>query len=315
MGEHRLAILHVSDLHVRADEGAGGWRRRRVLGEAWDRNLDAFLEDGPIDLVCFTGDLAQAGKPEEYALLTPFVEALLARVGVPADRLFVVPGNHDIDRSVAEPAWKALRGLGWDEAAALSRWMAGGRPPLRVAPSWPDEVLARQAAYRAWVRDALKRPDLLPGAPRHPRLGYRVTLALGGLPLPVHVIGLDTAWLAGDDGDAGKLRLTEDQVGMLADGLDGLRIALVHHPLTDLADGASCRRLLADRVDLLLRGHLHEPELSLWKDPDRELRELAAGCLYEHDEYPNACQRIDLTLDDRGRVLGLDVRFRVLRQV
>ncbi|MFT3772389.1 MAG: metallophosphoesterase [Minicystis sp.] len=309
MAPHRLGILHISDIHVRADEGPGGWRRRRVLGEAWERNLDALLADGPIDLIAFTGDLAQSGKAEEYELLTPFVEALLARTRVPRERLFVVPGNHDVDRSVGEAAWKELRGMGWSEAAALAQWMAGGRPPPRVSAAWPDEVMVRQAAYRAWVHDTLKRPELLGGV-EHPRLGYRVTIAVPGLPFPVHVIGLDSAWLAGDDGDAGKLRLTDEQVGRLADGLDGLRVALVHHPLTDLADGGECRRLLADRVDLLLRGHMHEADLSLSRDPDRELRELAAGCLYENDQYENACQRIDLTLDDRGKVIGLAVRFR-----
>ncbi len=85
---------------------------------------------------------------------------------------------------------------------------------------------------------------------------------------------------------------------------------MMHHPLTDLADGETCRRDLAERVDLLLRGHLHETELSLWSDPDRDLREIAAGCLYEHDEYPNACQRIDITLGEDGRPLVYEFRFR-----
>ncbi|APR86604.1 Adenylate cyclase [Minicystis rosea] len=309
MAPYRFGILHISDIHIRADEGPGGWRRRRVLGEAWERNLGEILEDGPIDLIAFTGDLAQSGKAEEYERLTPFVEALLARTRVPRERLFVVPGNHDVDRSVNEAPWKELRALGWEEAPALARWMAGGKPPPRVSGAWPDEVMARQKAYREWVHDTLKRPDLLGGV-EHPRLGYRAMIAVPGLPFPVHVVGLDSAWLAGDDGDAGKLRLTDEQVGRLADGLDGLRVALVHHPLTDLADGSECRRLLADRVDLLLRGHMHETDLSLSKDPDRELWELAAGCLYESDRYENACQRIDLTLDDRGKVIGLAVRFR-----
>lgn len=100
----------------------------------------------------------------------------------------------------------------------------------------------------------------------------------------LHLIGLDSAWLAGDDSDSGQLRLTEDQVMRLATDerggpLGGLRLALVHHPLEDLADAAHCRRLLADQVDLLLRGHLHESEPNEWADPERRLRQLATGCL------------------------------------
>ena len=68
---------------------------------------------------------------------------------------------------------------------------------------------------------------------------------------------------------------------MRGEPLDGFRLALIHYPLTELADGTYCQRLLADRVDLLLRGHLHEPEPAEWADPDRRLRQVAAGCLYE----------------------------------
>jgi hypothetical protein len=83
------------------------------------------------------------------------------------------------------------------------------------------------------------------------------------------------------------LRLTRHQALALTEGLEGFRLGLIHHPLTDLADGEACRRLLAGRVDLLLRGHLHDASLSFWSDTDgEELRELSAGCLYEHDTSP-----------------------------
>ena len=58
---HRLRILHLSDLHARGPRETGTWRRRRVLGDAWERNLADLLQDGPIDLVCFTGDAADWG--------------------------------------------------------------------------------------------------------------------------------------------------------------------------------------------------------------------------------------------------------------
>lgn len=57
-------------------------------------------------------------------------------------------------------------------------------------------------------------------------------------------------------------------------------------------------RHLADSVDLVLRGHLHETEVQPWTDPDgRRLLSLAAGCLYETSDgpnYPNSFNVIDL---------------------
>src|SRR5262249_30134060 len=132
------------------------------------------------------------------------------------------------------------------------------------------------------------------------------------------VIGLDTAWLAGDDHDGGQLRLTEHQVSLLStteagEPLPGFRLALMHHRLADLADAADARQLMADHIDLLLHGHQHEPTSEVLAGPDHQLLVLATGCLYEGDEghhYPNACQVIDLRLDERSRPTGAEVRFR-----
>ncbi|WP_437278357.1 metallophosphoesterase [Sorangium sp. So ce375] len=314
---YRVRILHISDIHFRGRREREPWRVSRVLGESWDRNLDELCRDGAtIDIVALTGDVAFSGEAHQYAAASSFIDALLGRIGVPRTRLFVVPGNHDIDRSLSVPAWECLREqVEPHEELAFSRWMAGVGRLRGIAPEYRDQILLRQGAYRTWVGAELGRPELLPEATLHPSLGYRATLRLPGMPFDVHVIGLDSAWLAGNDSDAGKLRLTDDQVLRLANDADGrhlrgYRLALMHHPLGDLADGNASRRLLAARVDLLLRGHQHEPEAMVLADPDRALYELAAGCLYEHDHYPNACHLIDLTLDADGRPQRRDVRFR-----
>ena len=90
----------------------------------------------------------------------------------------------------------------------LARWLAGGDAPRGLEASWREQVLARQAAYRSWVRLGLGRPELDSSAEH--TLGYRASLEHRGL--PIHVIGLDTAWLCGDDADAGRLRVTDEQV-------------------------------------------------------------------------------------------------------
>jgi predicted MPP superfamily phosphohydrolase len=315
----KLRLLHLSDLHERGSREGESWRRRRVLGDAWLRNLDDLKATGPFDLVCFTGDTADWGLADEYAAVTGFFQETLQRLGVPPERFFLVPGNHDVCRKVATDDWQALRAnLHRVNDQDLSRWLAGGATPWGFQDAQRDAVLTRQVAYRDWLRNDLGRPELLPDPALHPHLGYRQTMRLPGFPFDVHVIGLDSAWLAGDDHDASKLRLTEDQAMRLAtdtrgEPLDGFRLALIHHPLTELADGTYCQRLLADRVDLLLRGHLHEPEPAEWADPDRRLRQVAAGCLYEGhgaDRYPNACEVVEITLDARGRPLRYELWFR-----
>ena len=195
--------------------------------------------------------------------------------------------------------------------------MAGGKAPAGFEDAWRDAVLQRQASFWKAVAE-LGRAELAPWRHRHGRLGYQVEVPIDGLAAPLWVVGLDTAWLGGGDADTGSLRLTDHQVELLASGKDGgnlpgFRLALMHHRFADLADGEWARRLLADRVDLVLHGHQHEPAVEPWASPDHHLLVLAAGCLYEGDEhhrYPNACQMIELELGDDSRPERAVIRFR-----
>ena len=149
---------------------------------------------------------------------------------------------------------------------AVSRWINGidRRPPFGFDDGWKDAVLERERPYRAWLKDKLHRPELAPEG-----LGYRASFNLPGWAQPVHIAGLDTAWLCGDNADKGRLLLTENQAANhlttpSGEPLSGLRIVLLHHPFSELADASSAKRLLADHADLVLRGHLHEMKLKLW---------------------------------------------------
>ncbi len=317
----RLRILHISDLHTRATrDGKRAWKRTQVLGDAWLGNLDDITDDGhSVDLVAFTGDIADWGLAAEYAATTMFITATLDRLGLSMDRLFVVPGNHDINRKVAAEVWQQMRRGIWSQSQAVGEWLAGtAGPPFGFSADWADALLSREQAFWDWVARDLGRPELLPKNSPHGRLGYRVRAALPKLSMPIHIIGLDGAWLAGDDGDAGQLHLTDDQLGLLCLGddgkpLPGFRLALMHHPLGDLADQQIARRRLSDWTDLFLRGHQHTPLALRQIEPGRTVRELAAGCLYEGEHghnYPNAVHVIDVTLSSQGRPIRYDVRFR-----
>jgi tetratricopeptide (TPR) repeat protein/predicted phosphodiesterase len=347
MTEHRLSILHISDLHARSrnvDELPDDLREKRrravqleaasrekVLGDEWTKNLrELYPNDERPDLVCFTGDVADWGLGAEYDEATKLIDRLVDVLGVERSRIYVVPGNHDVRRTnpkrdadkAAHQEWENVRDLMWSDANAASKWLSGGSPPRAVEAGVVDTVMGRTSAFWRWVEYGLRRPELLPGASAHGRLGYHHVPSLPDLPFTVHVIGLDSAWLAGDDNDQGKLWLTEHQRDLLLRDDDGkpwsggFRIALVHHPIEELAqpERDATRRELANAVDLLLHGHQHDPVGVQHIDLDgRVLRVLAAGCLFEGGEgsrYKNGCHRIDVALDGTGRPLRANIHFR-----
>jgi 3',5'-cyclic AMP phosphodiesterase CpdA len=83
-----VLIAHLSDLHL-CPPGQLALRVSDTIGMT-QRAFDAVaaLPVKP-DVLVITGDLAEDGKPEEYALL----RGMLTKLGLPA---LLLPGNHDI---------------------------------------------------------------------------------------------------------------------------------------------------------------------------------------------------------------------------
>jgi hypothetical protein len=201
-------------------------------------------------------------------------------------QLFVVPGNHDIARNTNQPAWAALRDASQQGGAGLSRWMAGGETPFGCTDAWRGELLARQQNYRDWLTRYW--PERQSGD-HHP-LGYRMIMDVGGR-LALHIVGLGSAWLAGDEENTVILQLTGDQIARHLtedDGgkLDGVKIVLLHHPLSELGDEKNARRLMAKYgVDLLLHWHVHDPDYRRWQYPNhaqsdgRDAKAISADCV------------------------------------
>ena len=102
-----ISWLHISDWHQKSEAARGGretaFARKEFLekliqdikdrAEGVDRSLSK------LDFVVFSGDLAHSGRRAEYeAALEEFLYPVLDAADVDLDKLFVVPGNHDVDR-------------------------------------------------------------------------------------------------------------------------------------------------------------------------------------------------------------------------
>ena len=96
----QLEILHVSDLHISTKDSFG---RETVLGALVDRVKKDRKKGLQPEIVVVTGDIAKTGKEEEYALAGTFFNDLLVALELGHERLFVVPGNHDVNRKAYRP--------------------------------------------------------------------------------------------------------------------------------------------------------------------------------------------------------------------
>src|ERR1044071_9556112 len=130
--ESILRLLHISDLHARGGRETDLAGRERALGTQWLKNLRDLTVDRPVDLLCMTGDVADWGKPEEYQDAGKFIHRTIEHLGLDTDRVFITPGNHDIDRDVNSATWSQFRvKRPQADPGNLSRWIRGsGKTPL-----------------------------------------------------------------------------------------------------------------------------------------------------------------------------------------
>ena len=287
-----LTWLHLSDLHFRTED-LHAWDEDLVLRRLLDDVRQHVAEGLAPDLIFVTGDLAFSGAPAEYALARAFFDDLLAATGLPKERLFPVPGNHDVDRSKITVAARMMApNLTTREAVSEVQGDATAR----------REFLARFEGYAAFLNtyfDHLSFDDA----------GYYYVHRLEGLAGGcLAVLGLNSAWLArGGDEDRGRLALGERQVVAALDAAAGasLRIALLHHPTDWLGrfDRTGSQALLARDCDFLLHGHLHETELTLQQTPDARAMVIAAGAGFETRRSANAYNLVRLDLEaEQGTV-------------
>lgn len=235
--------LHLSDVH---ESKKDGHHRRRM----YEHIVNEVKANPEPDLIFLTGDLAFAGTEEEYATLErDFIAPLKA--AAPKAKLFTVPGNHDADRSrqTKPRLWAADE----QERALFQEVSANGARKRR------DLLLPRFQAYADfeqrvsdWGTDWL---------------GSEAGSVCEVLDNGVAIVGINTAWLAQDDEDWG--RLTPGRY-MLEAALDEARradpraiIVLGHHPLEAMfgegqdSDGQRIRNRLEQANALYLHGHLH----------------------------------------------------------
>jgi metallophosphoesterase superfamily enzyme len=91
----KFELLHISDLHV----SIGKEFDRSVVLEPLIERVEQDMCNGiEPEIVVVTGDVAFSGKKAEYQKAKVFFDELLARMKLSQDRLFIVPGNHDVDR-------------------------------------------------------------------------------------------------------------------------------------------------------------------------------------------------------------------------
>jgi len=302
-----ITFVHLSDIHFRKNANTPYDAFKDIRNELELDAKDRANALGGVYGIVVGGDIAFSGKPEEYELANQWLRGFAIQIGVdPAERIWVVPGNHDIDRQSIEK----------------SLLIQNIHKDLRADASMIDEKLAAYMVKDEEAKKLILKPlqgyndfaarfgcDL---SPEKPFWEDDVTLNDGSL---LRIRGLNSTIVSDEqDNDAShKLVLGKRQMEMTRqDGVEYL--VLCHHPPQWLFDQDTAEDLFVKRARLQLFGHKHRQRLTRIDDGVR----IASGAMHPDIREPNWQPRynfIQICIKRDGqRTMLLHVHPRVLRE-
>lgn len=260
-----LRFIHLSDIHFGQERGEDIYIhndvREQVLEDA--RGLCERLPDAKVNGIIVTGDLAFAGKPEEYEAAGAFLDRLTDNIGCPRTAVQVIPGNHDIHRkSICKASQWMLGEITTKGASALDSFLEDEQD---------SEVLyGRLRHYRKFANAYACPVDLTGGI-----AGQKTFEIAPGRTL--RFLGLNSALSCGTDDEEGRLILGARQY-VLPRARGEELVVLCHHPLNWFVDSDAALKYVRSRARVFMSGHEHSPSFGLHPiEPGCDLLLLAAG--------------------------------------
>nr|VFJ73585.1 MAG: 3',5'-cyclic AMP phosphodiesterase CpdA [Candidatus Kentron sp. FW] len=302
-----MLLLHISDIHFRTpncttpDLDPERPFRTHLLRDA--RNRINTL--GSVGAILVTGDIAYKGAPEEYDAAFHWLKDLSEACQCPLERVYVVPGNHDVDRSTTrEPAVrKAQHAI----QAAESRHREQALRDRFGDPDASHALLKPLTAYN----DFAGRFSCQVYPPE--RLYWKQEIELdNGVALRIH--GLTSTLLSGTDGDddtrcslyLSPLQTVLDPVGNV------VNLVMCHHPPDWFLDYDDVDEAICSRAAIHLFGHNHRQRIM---DPTDYIR-FSAGAVNPDRHEPGwepGYNLIDVKIAGDGADRNLEINAHVLR--
>ena len=96
----KINIRHFSDFHYQAKFADDCARVGKLMAES--------TKDLPVDIIIFSGDLAQGVEESFSDAYNALIKPIQKKHHLPMSQILIVPGNHDVDKTVAQDSIETL---------------------------------------------------------------------------------------------------------------------------------------------------------------------------------------------------------------
>ena len=246
-----MLILHISDIHFRypfcdRNDDLDGYVRNELVYHASQQIKDF----GDVDAMLVSGDIAFRGIAEEYAAATKWLESLATSVGCNKRRIYVVPGNHDVDRSIfttnprARDVVQSIKEAG--DNGVRNRILTEQLSQEDAAP----DLFSSIEQYNLFA--AKYDCQIFPG-----RMSWSTALRIDSRTV-LQMYGLNSTLVSGVDDEDGMGSLFVGAVQLGFPRTPGaVDLIIAHHPTEWMSDQDQLEMRLYGTPNIVLFGHRH----------------------------------------------------------
>lgn len=263
-----MKILQISDIH---------WTKRKHWNDDYEGMKSRFLNDikeyieagNEIDYIFICGDIAFKGVTDEYDKALEYIDSICKIIGRKREDVFVVPGNHDLNRSASGAQIREMidASLSFgpnndnilDEVVLKSETL---RNVLFAAFSdyntfannfFCQEELMNKCITSAGKESINDKDDLFYQAKLQKKVGD----------FDVVIRGVNTAlncdkWDWNEDNTQGHFQMLPRRAYVLEkEEKQEIRILMAHHPLPFLTSSVRVQEYIDNHYQIQLFGHVH----------------------------------------------------------
>jgi len=298
-----LIYVQLSDIHFGQEKGGDVYIhddiKEQLLSDA--REYVNQLENGKADGVIISGDIAYAGKQQEYDAAGKWLDRLTAALGCEVTAVQVVPGNHDVDRDkITEITQITINDILKNGDDALDKYLKDEDDR--------DFLYKQFAGYREFA-EGYDCPLDTEGKMTKHRI---VQLAPGRR---LKFVGMNTALICSknkEEEEGGLILGRRQRVIPIEPGLESIIIA--HHPLHWLQDSKDANLYIKNRARVFISGHEHKPaHKSIPVEGNGDLLMIASGAAVPPDldpEYDYCYNILELAWQKENDALVLKIHGR-----